>query len=167
MAIEESQIKFAVSKDTGETIGFVSRHSKTKKLWGVREDSPYPKKICVLSSELKSKEVIIPNQLYNVKLKPMHSQKGYVVVEAFPVKFKARIEKEIVAKSVYRITIIFGNKIIYFDPIKGNSQSSKTIEGVLRELNSRKDIDNLNSVVEEFKYQAQMLVNEMQKDGIL
>ena len=47
MTLEISQIKFAKSDETGELIGFVSRHSKTKKLKGVRESSIFGKKICV------------------------------------------------------------------------------------------------------------------------
>ena len=38
---------------TGELIGFVSRHSKTRQLKGVREDSRYGKQICVLAEDLK------------------------------------------------------------------------------------------------------------------
>ena len=36
---EKSKIKFAKSERTGEHIGFVSRHSKTRQLKGVMEDS--------------------------------------------------------------------------------------------------------------------------------
>ena len=45
MTSEKSQIKFAKSERTGELIGFVSRHSKTRQLKGVREDSRYGKQI--------------------------------------------------------------------------------------------------------------------------
>ena len=53
MTSEKSQIKFAKSERTGELIGFVSRHSKTRKFMGVREDSRFGKNICVLSEDLK------------------------------------------------------------------------------------------------------------------
>ena len=53
MTSEKSQLKFARSEETGELIGFVSRHSKTRKLMGVREDSRFGKQICVLSEDLK------------------------------------------------------------------------------------------------------------------
>ena len=62
-------------------IGFVSRHSKTRQLKGVREDSRYGKQICVLAEDLKG--TIEPNVLYSVELKPMHKAKGYVIVAAF------------------------------------------------------------------------------------
>ena len=83
MTSEKSQLKFAKSERTGELIGFVSRHSKTRKLMGVREDSRFGKQICVLSEDLKG--TIEPNILYSVELKPMHNAKGYVVVAATPV----------------------------------------------------------------------------------
>jgi hypothetical protein len=70
MKREKSQIKFVVSDTSGELIGFISRHPKTKKLIGVREDSKYRKKICVLQEHLKG--TILPNVLYNVELKEMH-----------------------------------------------------------------------------------------------
>ena len=80
MTSEKSQLKFAKSERTGELIGFVSRHSKTRKLMGVREDSRFGKQICVLSEDLKG--TVEPNILYSVELKPMHNAKGYVVVAA-------------------------------------------------------------------------------------
>ena len=75
MTSEKSQIKFAKSERTGELIGFVSRHSKTRQLKGVREDSRYGKHICVLAEDQKG--TIEPNDLYSVELKPMHKAKGY------------------------------------------------------------------------------------------
>lgn len=62
MTSEKSQLKFAKSERTGELIGFVSRHSKTRKLMGVREDSRFGKQICVLSEDLKG--TVEPNILY-------------------------------------------------------------------------------------------------------
>ena len=53
MTSEKSQIKFAKSERMGMLIGFVSHHSKTRQLKGVREDSRYGKHICVLAEDLK------------------------------------------------------------------------------------------------------------------
>lgn len=50
MAVEHTQIKLAVSEITGELIGFVSRNPKSQKLMGVREDSRFGKKICILAT---------------------------------------------------------------------------------------------------------------------
>jgi hypothetical protein len=162
MTLEKSQIKFAKSEETGEIIGFVSRHSKTKKLKGVRESSHYGKKICVLSEDLKGR--ITPNVLYDVELKQMHNQNGYVVVSATPVKFKGQL-KTVVSKGIYQVTVTFGNKTIYFDPVDGKSSSSKTIEGVIGILRERPDIADLDSIIKEFEILANELVAKMQRDG--
>lgn len=162
MTLEKSQIKFAKSEETGKIIGFVSRHSKTKRLKGVRESSHYGKKICVLSEDLKG--CITPNVLYDVELKQMHNQNGYVVVSAIPVKFKGQLET-IMSKGMYQVTITFGNKTIYFDPVNGKSSSSKTIEGVIGILQERQDVANLDLVIKEFRLQADELLARMQRDG--
>jgi len=162
MAIEKSQIKFAESETTGELIGFVSRHSKTKKLKGVRENSVFGKKICVLSEDLKGS--IVPNILYNVELKSMHHGGGYVVVSAQPKQFKAHVEREIKLNSVYKLKLTFGNKTIYFDPLHGKSHSSRTLEGALQILASRVDIEDLDSVIARFKILGQELIEQMDRD---
>lgn len=165
MALETSQIKFAQSEQTGELIGFVSRHSKTKKLKGVRENSIYGKKICVLSEDLKG--TIAPNQLYNVELKAMHQGNGYVVVSAIPAVFKAVIETAVIPGSMYQVKITFGNKTIYFDPKDGKSPSSRTMQGVIKALTARNDIENLEAVIQEFQAQAQELIHSIKTDGYL
>ena len=148
MTSEKSQLKFAKSERTGELIGFVSRHSKTRKLMGVREDSRFGKQICVLSEDLKG--TIEPNILYSVELKPMHNAKGYVVVAATPVLF-----------------VTFGNKKIFFDPKDGKSAMSRTIDGVLEILKGRKDIRHQESVINDYLNQAQALVRRMESDGFI
>lgn len=163
MALEKSQIKFAKSEQSGELIGFVSRHSKTKKLKGVREGSTYGKQICVLSEDLK--DTILPNILYEVELKAMHNSKGYVVVSAIPIQFKAKIEKTIIRNAVYQVTITFGNKTIYFDPKDGKSPSSRTLDGVIDLLNTRNDIENLPQVIEELRKEATDVIKTMRRDG--
>ena len=145
MISERTQLKFATSERTGEIIGFVSRHSKTKQLRGVREDSPYKKKICVLSEDLKGK--VQPNILYSVELKAMHSRNGFVVVAATPLLFKATIDTLVIPGGTYRVTVNFGNKTVYFDPLGGNSYSSKTVSGVVSLLQRRTDIENLEGVI--------------------
>lgn len=165
MAIETSQIKFAESEKTGELIGFVSRHSKTKKLKGVREDSVFGKQICVLSEDLKGR--VIPNILYHVELKAMHRGNGYVVVSARPKQFKAYIEKVAVPKAVYRLEVTFGNKTVYFDPMHGKSDSSRTLEGALGILASRTDIEDLEAVIAGVKEQGKALAEQMRSDGYI
>jgi hypothetical protein len=161
MLIEKSLLKFTKSEETGELIGFVSRHSKTKQLRGVHESSTFGKKICVLSADLKG--TVIPNILYRVEMKSMHSANGYVVVSATPALFKAHIETVIIPESTYRILISFGNKTIYFDPKDGKSNSSKTVEGVVEVLAGRRDIEDLETVIEEFRKQAEILIQQIEK----
>jgi len=163
MGIEKTQIKFVVSEKSGETVGFVSRHSKTKHLKGVRENSIYGKKICVLAENLKG--TIIPNILYEVELKPMLKSNGYVVISAVPAKFKAQIETIIVTKSIYQVLIKFGHKTFFYDPVDGKSPSSRTVEGVLKLLESRNDIEDLEDVIKTFKKQAAELKESMARDG--
>jgi len=163
MISERTQLKFATSERTGEIIGFVSRHSKTKQLRGVREDSPYKKKICVLSEDLKGK--VQPNILYSVELKAMHSRNGFVVVAATPLLFKATINTLVIPGETYRVTVNFGNKTVYFDPLRGNSYSSKTVSGVVSLLQRRTDIENLESVINSFKSAAARLLRRMADDG--
>ena len=165
MTLEHSQIKFAKSESTGELIGFVSRHSKTRQLRGVREDSRFGKQICVLSEDLKGS--VLPNILYAVEMKPMHKQHGYVVVAATPVLFKAVIETIVVPKTIYQVTVTFGNKKIFFDPKDGRSVNSRTIEGVAAVLDARPDIANKEQTLVDFKKQAKALVGRMQLDGYL
>ena len=165
MTSEKSQLKFAKSERTGELIGFVSRHSKTRKLMGVREDSRFGKQICVLSEDLKG--TIEPNILYSVELKPMHNAKGYVVVAATPVLFQAHVETIIVPKTLYQVTVTFGNKKIFFDPKDGKSAMSRTIDGVLEILKGRKDIRHQESVINDYLNQAQALVRRMESDGFI
>ena len=129
MTSEKSQIKFAKSERTGELIGFVSRDSKTRQLKGVRENYALGKQICILSEDLKG--TIEPNILYSVELKPMHKAKGYVVVAATPIQFPATVETIIVPKTLYNVTVSFGNKTIYLDPKDGKSAMSRTLDGVL------------------------------------
>lgn len=164
MQIEKTQIKFAVSKETGVTIGFVSRSSKTNKLKGVREDSVYGKKIVVLSENLKGK--IQPNVLYEVELKEMHNGNGYVAVSAEIIKFPVNIELIAVTRSTYQIRILFGNKTIYFDPVNGRSPSSQTVQGVINVLRNRQDIENPEQVISEFRSKSGELFQIMKMDGV-
>lgn len=165
MILEQSQLKFAKSETTGELIGFVSRHSKTRQLRGVREDSRFGKQICVLSEDLK--DSVQPNVLYAVDLKPMHKLHGYVVVAATPVLFKAVIETIVVPKTIYQVTVTFGNKKIFFDPKDGRSVNSKTIEGVIDVLDKRPDIADKEQVIATFRKQALSLVRTLETDGYI
>lgn len=132
---------------------------------GVREDSRFGKKICVLSEHLKGQ--ILPNVLYKVGLVPMHKSKGYVVVSAELVEFPANVETIIVPKALYQVTVTFGNRKLYFDPKDGKSQMSRKLEGVLELLNTRQDIENKEKVIEDYLKQANALIKTMELDGFI
>ncbi len=137
---------------------------KTKKLIGVREDSTYRKKICVLSEHLKGS--ILPNVLYSVELKEMHQGKGYVAVAANRILFKARIETVIKPKEMYQVNVNFGIKTIYFDPVNGKSRLSRTKAGVIEVISSRNDIEDVESIIEDFSRQADGLIEIMKSHRI-
>lgn len=132
---------------------------------GVREDSRFGKKICVLSEELKG--TIQPNKLYAVELKPMHNGSGYVVVLATPILFNAQVDTLIIPKSIYQVTVTFGNKVVFFDPKDGKSFSSRTLTGVIKLLREREDIENPDAVIEDLTRQAIQLVRRMENDGFI
>ena len=163
MTLEKTQLKLAKSRRTGELIGFVSRHSKTQKLMGVREDSRFGKKICLLSEELKGR--LKPNKLYSVALKLMHNGSGYVIISAEELRFLAHIDCIITPKTQYQVTVIFGNKTVFFDPKDGKGPSSRTMKGVLGILNERDDIENKELVINDFTIRAKQLLLRMAADG--
>lgn len=160
---EKTQLKFVKSEKTGELIGFVSK-MKDNKLKGVREDSVYGKRICILSEALKGS--ILPNTLYNVELKPMHGGKnGYVVTAATQVFFTATVESIIIPEKTYQVIVRFGGKTVYFDPVNGKTSSSRTKKGVLEILNKRNDIANQDEVISDFLDRADELIRQMREDG--
>ncbi|MDR2890390.1 MAG: hypothetical protein LBV18_02115, partial [Alistipes sp.] len=135
MAIERTRLKLAVSEETNELIWFVTRNSTTRKLRGVDEQNGSPKKICVLSEDLKG--VLRPGIVYDVELKPMRTGNGYVVISAIRPKFKAEIETVVIPRNVYQLRITFGHKIIYFDP-KDEPHRRRGREGVARQAGPRR-----------------------------
>ena len=102
MKLEKTRLKLSESQE-GKLIGFVSRHGKKRKLFGVREDSPLGKKVCVLSEHLKGQ--LKPDKLYEVSVKPMRSGTGYVIVTAEPILFPVKIEVAIEQNAIYKIAL--------------------------------------------------------------
>lgn len=164
MKLEKTRLKLSESQQ-GELIGFVSRHGKRRKLFGVREDSPLGKKVCVLSEHLKGQ--LKPDKLYEVEVKPMRSSTGYVIVTAEPILFSAKIEVAIEPNAVYQITLKFGNKTIYYDPLNGQSSSSNSIDGVLNVLEQRDDIADKKDTLQKFVLEAGKLLDRMVRDGVI
>lgn len=160
--VETTQLKLERSAETGALIGFVSRNPNTQKLRGVREDSYFGKKICILARELIGK--LQCNKLYDVELKHMHRREGYVIVSAKPTQFVALVDMLVIRGERYQVTVRFGNKTVYFDPMDGSSVTSRTLEGAVRVLNARDDIQDKESVVELFIKQSLQLLTIMNED---
>lgn len=165
MAIEKTRIKFAVSEETKEIVGFVTRNSTTRMLRGVDEKNDSPKKICVLSEDLKG--LIQPGIVYDVEVKPMRKGNGYVVISACRRRYPAKFETKIIPKVVYQVRITFGHKTIYFDPKDGNSPSSRTVAGVEDVLRGRKDLDEIEDVIAKFRAAATELLEKIEQDGYI
>ncbi|BBL00458.1 hypothetical protein A3BBH6_06940 [Alistipes onderdonkii subsp. vulgaris] len=165
MGIERIKLKFEESKDTKEIIGFVSRSSTTWRLRGVSEKDDCPKKICLLAPDLKG--LIKPNVVYEVELRPMRTGHGFIVISATRPKYDANIETIVIPKSVYQVRVIFGHKIIYFDPLGGNSPASRTIDGAEKALRGRDDLLDPEAVIEKFREAADRLLERMELDGYI
>jgi len=160
----KTKLKFAKSQRSGSWVGFVSINTKNGCVKGVREDAKEPKKICVVTSELAP--FIEPGVLYDVQMIPMKNKNaGFIVVEAEPHAFEANIESVIVKNAVYMINVKFGNKVIKFDPKDGRLDSVRTIDGVVKVLESRKDIKNQLQVIDDFIKSANILLTTFENDG--
>lgn len=161
----QTKLKFVKSEKTGAIVSFVSQNPKTGRICGVRQDSQYPKKICILDKKLVS-EVLL-NVLYDVTMIPMTEKNGYMVIEMTPVEFKATISTTYVKKAIYRVEVKFGNKTIVFDPLDGKKDTIRTLKGCLSVLEKRVDIKDITQVVADFQESANKLLNYMRADGIL
>ena len=61
-----------------------------------------------------------------------------MIVAATPVQFPAKVEIIIVPKTLYKVTVTFGNKTIYLDPNDDKSTMNPTLDGVLYILKERR-----------------------------
>ena len=160
-----TKLKFTKSDQTGAVIGFASQNMKTGEIRGVRQDSEYPKKICVVDRSIVNE--ILLDTLYDVTLIPMNNKNGYVVIEATPVQFKATIETTYIPKCLYHIDVKFGNKKIQFDPKDGRKPSVKKLELCRRVLETRVDVRNLPQVMEDFDIATIDLIRKYEQDGFI
>ncbi len=94
-----TKLKFIKSERNGALISFVSQNPVNNVICGVRQDSPYHKKIVIIDREIAHN--ILINVLYDCVLIPMTSTRnektgenhtpGYIAIEANPVQFKATV----------------------------------------------------------------------------
>ncbi len=144
-------------------IGFVSQNPKTGRIKGVREDSEFPKQVCIVDQAIAPE--IIVGALYQVAIVPMYKKKGFIVIEAAPYQFKADISTCYVPKAVDVVQVKFGNKTIVFDPKDGNKASTRTIAGVKALLERRIDVQNITQVADDVLEAATDLMEKYERDG--
>lgn len=158
-------LKFKLSMLDGKPkyVGFVYVTAQGRYMGCRENDETHAKKICVVSRKLAS--TILPEVLYRCLIIPMRGKDGFVVISAIPNQFKATIETSYIPKAVYQIRIRFGQKTILFDPKDGKKDCVRTMQGVVKELSSRVDIDQLETVIRNFEEQAAVLLRYFRKDG--
>lgn len=157
-----TKLKFIRSEISGAPVSFVSQNPKTGRICGVRQDSEYPKKICIVDKALSSQ--IMLNALYDCALIPMADKNGYVVIAAEPVQFKAKVNTTYIKGNVYLVEVKFGNKTIRFDPFNGKKESVKNLKACKEVLEKRIDVKDVMQVVEDFERAANTVVTFMEKD---
>lgn len=155
--VVRTKMKFVKSESTGFTVGFVSRNPKTGMWRGVREDSAFPKKVCVLDKKLVPFTIL--NRLYDVAMIPMRNGDGYVVIEAVPVVFAVKVNSTHVPRLIYRVEARFGEKTIIFDPMEGQRASVRNLWGAVEALSKRTDVKDLSQAVEEFTAAAKDMLD--------
>lgn len=167
-----TKLKFIKSEKNGALISFVSQNPVNNVVCGVRQDSPYPKKIVIIDREIANN--ILVNVLYDCVLIPMtkvlnektgeNHIPGYIAIEANPVQFKATVTTKYIRGIKYNVEISFGNKVIRFDPFKGQKESVKSLPACRAILEKRYDVKDLMEVVEDFETAAINLMELMKQD---
>lgn len=167
-----TKLKFIKSEKNGALISFVSQNPVNNVVCGVRQDSPYPKKIVIIDREIANN--ILVNVLYDCVLIPMtkvlnektgeNSIPGYIAIKATPVQFKATVTTKYIRGIKYNVEVAFGNKVIRFDPFKGQKESVKSLPACRAILEKRCDVKDLMEVVGDFEIAAINLMELMKQD---
>ncbi len=167
-----TKLKFIKSDRNGAIIGFISQNPVNNVFAGVRQDSPYPKKIVITDREMAN--TIMVNMLYDctlIPMKPVVNEKtgeehipGYIAIEATPVQFKAKVATQYIRGVKYTVEVSFGNKTIRFDPFRGQKESVKSLAACRAVLEKRCDVRDLLDVLEDFNTAANNLLELMKKD---
>lgn len=168
-----TKLKFIKSEKNGALISFVSQNPVTDIVCGVRQDSPYPKKIVIIDREMAHN--ILVNVLYDcvlIPMTPVFNEKtgeknhipGYIAIEANPVQFKATVTTKYIRGIKYNVEVSFGNKVIRFDPFRGQKESLKSLPACRAILEKRCDVKDLMEVVEDFEVAALNLLELMKQD---
>lgn len=159
-----TKLKFVKSEETGSVIGFVSQNPITGRICGVRANSDYPKKICVVDKLLSNS--ILLNVLYDCVLIPMTDRNGYVVIAAEPVQFITHVHTTYIKNCVYLVEVKFGNKTLKFDPLNGQKDSIRSISEFKKVLEKRVDVRDLAQVIKDFEKSANLIVSLMKEEQL-
>lgn len=167
-----TKLKFIKSEKNGALISFVSQNPVTNVVCGVRQDSPYPKKIVIIDREMANN--ILVNVLYDCVLIPMtpvlnektgeNHIPGFIAIEANPVQFKATVTTKYIRGVKYNVEVSFGNKVIRFDPFRGQKESIKSLPACKAILEKRFDVKDLMDVIEGFEIAAIDLLEILKRD---
>ena len=167
-----TKLKFVKSDRNGALISFVSQNPVNKVVCGVRQDSPYPKKIVIIDREIAGN--LIVNMLYDCVLIPMTpvlNEKtgamhipGYIAIEANPVQFKAKVTTNYIRGIKYNVEVSFGNKTLRFDPFRGIKETTKSLNAFRAVLEKRCDVRDIMDVLEDFDIAARNLLDLMKQD---
>lgn len=167
-----TKLKFIKSEKNGALISFVSQNPVNNVVCRVRQDSPYPKKIVIIDREMANN--ILVNILYDCVLIPMtptlnektgeNHIPGYIAIEANPVQFQATVTTKYIRGIKYMVEVSFGNKVIRFDPFKGQKESVKSLPACRAVLEKRYDVKDLMDVVESFEVAAHNLLDLLKED---
>lgn len=169
-----TKLKFIKSERNGALISFVSQNPVNNIVCGVRQDSPYPKKIVIIDREISNN--LIVNMLYDCTLIPMKSVlnertgemhvPGYIAIEATPVQFKATVTTQYIRGIKYQVEVTFGNKKIRFDPFRGEKETTKSLNACRAVLEKRCDVRDIMDVVEDFNTAANSILSLLKKDMV-
>lgn len=158
-----TKLKFRRSERSGLPIGFASVNPVTGRIKGVNADSELRKSICVVDASIAPE--IIPGVLYRVAMVPMFEKSGYIVIDAHPHQFKAKIEWHYIPNALYIVDVAFGNRRMRLDFKEGKRESCNTIGGFKQALLKRMDIENIDKVLEEVDEAAHSMLQHYKKDG--
>lgn len=158
-----TKLKFKRSDKADTVVGFVSQNPKDGRYCGVREDSDFPKKVCLVDKSIAPD--IIMDALYDVAMIPMLNQNGYIVLEATVHQFRAVLEVDYYPRANYRVTLKFGGKSIVFDPMNPPTPAANSLSVTKELIAKRLDIKNVSQVVEDFMAAATSILHQYKKDG--
>ena len=98
----KTKLKFSKSNVTNALVSFITIDQNSGYIRGVKEDSQYPKLICIPDKKLLP--YIESGVLYDVEMvRAEGNRSGYIVVKAEPHQFPARISTSIVRNAIYKI----------------------------------------------------------------